>query len=96
MSNIKWHLFDVPKKIKWEETQFEMTSITEYNGVYSFFITCNNPAKGVYLQESENIRYFPNYFDILPGQKLKIGIENNSPMSAQLPEKIICINQLIH
>ncbi|MBX7163133.1 MAG: hypothetical protein K1X49_05525 [Saprospiraceae bacterium] len=95
MSNIKWQLFDVPKKIKWEETQFEMTSITNYNGVYSFFITCNNPAKGVYLQESENIRYFPNYFDILPGQKLKIRIENNSPVSALLPEKIICINQLI-
>ena len=66
------YYFDKLKNIPFKKPFYEITNMIATEGGFSFDIRSDQLCKAVYLKEYDNLRYFPNFFDLAPGIPQKV------------------------
>ncbi|MEP7195710.1 MAG: glycoside hydrolase family 2 protein [Saprospiraceae bacterium] len=66
------HFFTTLKKLELKKPTFQLTHKDESENGFEFELKSNVICKSVYLEESENIQFFPNFIDLIPGRAIKI------------------------
>lgn len=66
------HFFTKLKDIKFRKPEFKVDSIQTIMDGYSFLISSNEFCKSIYLEESDTLSFYPNFFDLVPRAQLLI------------------------
>jgi len=79
------------KDIKFRKPEFKIDSIQAIMDGFSFLISSNEFCKSIYLEESDTLSFYPNFFDLVPGAQLLVKCKTKNKSFA--PKDLI-INSL--
>lgn len=66
------HYFSKPHHLELSKPTFTVSDVTPASDGYWFELRTDRFARGVYLEEKRDVRFFPNYFDLAPGQPVRV------------------------
>ena len=66
------------KHVKFRKPTFKIDSLVLTNEGYKFLISSTEFCKAVYIEENESSSFFPNFFDLAPGEQLSISCKTQN------------------